>query len=155
LGGTSRTFATSSVLVARGISNAFRDFDYHQMMLSDAAGSDFLAPGWHPTNGFLLHPTLDPIAMVPMKGVLGTRQLPYEAYFHITVNPVASNETRVTVQTVAARVFSGFELKHSGMGFRSFNVQPVRREEESVLAAISKDIDSEQGKRRPENEQTK
>src|SRR2546421_7784105 len=52
--GTERVFAVPEGRALAAITNAFREVCYCQMILSVAVGQDWLAKGWHPTNGFLL-----------------------------------------------------------------------------------------------------
>src|SRR6266550_1140738 len=86
-GGTDRVFAANEGRVLAAITNAFGGLKYNQMMLIEAVGEDWLAEGWHPTNGLLLLPTLEPVAWIPTKGILGRRRLPYMAWFQITALP--------------------------------------------------------------------
>jgi hypothetical protein len=135
--GTECVFTASASEVGSAITNAFRLFKYHDLMLTDAIGSDYMAPTWHPTNGFLLLPTTSTLCTVPTAGVLGRRQLPYLATFHITVKPIATNQMMVAVRTVTAKVMDGITLGHAGTTGNTVAVPPVRQEEENVLAAIA------------------
>jgi hypothetical protein len=141
--GSKLTFHADEARIDAAITNAFDGLRYNQMMLSDAVGGDWLAEGWHPTNGFLLQPTLEPIACIPTRGVLGRRQLPYLAWFHITTSPIGQSQTLVTVRTVLAKVVDGVALGHAGTTRGTVKVDPVSREEERVLSAISKQIPKE------------
>jgi hypothetical protein len=138
--GTERIFAANDSEVRTAISNAFNQFKYHDLMLTDPIGSDWLAPGWHPTNGFLLLPTVGIVGMVPTIGILGKRELPYVATFHITVDALAANQTRVVVRTVIAKVVDGVALGHGGTPGNTKRVPPVRQEEENVLSAIAEQL---------------
>ena len=138
--GSERVFAVGEGQAVAAITNAFHGLQYHQMMLTEAVGEDFLAEGWHPTNGFLLLPTLEPTAGIPTKGLLGRRQLPYLAWFHITTAPIGQSQTTVSVRTVLAEVVDGVGLGHAGTTGGTVKVSPVRREEERVLAVISDQI---------------
>jgi len=131
--GTERIFTASQSEVASAITNAFRLFKYHDLMLTDPIGSDWMAPDWHPTNGFLLMPTVGIIGKIPTVGIFGKRELPYLATFHIRVDALTANQTRVVVRTVIAKVVDGLALGHS--------VPPVRQEEENVLSAIAEELD--------------
>ena len=139
--GTERVFPVSRDKAIAAITNAFAHFRYRQMMLTEAVGSDYLAAGWHPTDGFLLCPGSAPIATVRTKGVMGKRLLPYEAYFHITLTSVETNQTKISARTVLARVFDGITLTRSGTGPRPVGVPPIRSEEENVLGAIAAEFD--------------
>jgi hypothetical protein len=141
--GTQRTYPVSEAYALTAISNAFRLFSYNEMMLSEAVGEDWLAEGWHPTNGFLLQPTLEPTAYIPTKGLLGSRHLPYLAWFHITTTPTGPTQTTVSVRTVLAKVVDGITLGHAGTTGGTVKVAPVRREEERVLVAITEQIAKE------------
>jgi len=143
LRGTDRVFAANEGRVLAAITNAFGGLKYNQMMLSEAVGEDWLAEGWHPTNGLLLLPTLEPVAWIPTKGILGRRRLPYMAWFHITALPEGGNQTKVNVRTVRATVGDGISLDPHGGGRGSIKVAPVLSEEERVLAAISQQIPGE------------
>jgi hypothetical protein len=138
--GSSRTFWAKETQTMGAITNAFRLFRYHEMMLSDAVGTDYLAPDWHPTNGLILLPTTSIIAKVPSKGFFGTRQLAYVASFHITATAVDSNRTRVTVRTVTSKVMDGLAVGHGGVTPNLFSVKPVTREEQNVLDAIQAEL---------------
>jgi hypothetical protein len=138
--GTERVFPLPESQAVAAITNAFERLKYNQMMLSGAVGEDWLGEGWHPTNGFLLLPTLEPVAWIPTKGFLGRRRLPYMAWFHITALPEGTNQTKVNVRTVRASVGDGISLDPHGGGRGSVKVAPVRSEEERVLTAISEQI---------------
>jgi hypothetical protein len=144
--GTQRTFPISKAQATAAISNAFELARYNEMMLTEAVGGDWLAEAWHPTNGFLLQPTLEPTARIPTRGLLGRRQLPYLAWFHITTTPTGESQTTVSVRTVLAKVVDGIALGHGGTTGGTVKVAPVRREEERVLAAISEQIAKENEK---------
>jgi hypothetical protein len=139
-GGSGRVFATSETQALRAISNAFRLFRYHDMMLTEAVGSDSIAENWHPTNGFVLLPTLSVLATVPTRGVLGTRQLEYLATFHITTAPVGTNRTMINVRSVSGKVLDGIAFGNGGTVANAVKVRPIRREEENVLAAIELEL---------------
>ena len=138
--GTERIFAASESEVSSAITNAFRLFRYHDLMLTDPIGSDWMAANWHPTNGFLLLPTTSTIGTVPTVGFLGRRHLPYLATFHITFRSLSTNETTVGVRTVVAKVVDGITLGHAGTTGNTVVVPPVRQEEEKVLAAIADEL---------------
>ncbi len=139
-GGSQRTYPVSEAHAVAAITNAFRLFSYNEMMLTEAIGNDSLAEGWHPTNGFLLLPTLEPTARIATRGLLGHRQLPYLAWFHITTTAVGQSQTTVSVRTVLAKVVDGIALGRAGTTGGTVKVAPVRREEERVLAAISDQV---------------
>ncbi len=141
--GTERVFMASESEMGSAITNAFHFFKFHDLMLTDAIGSDWMAPNWHPTNGFLLIPTTSTIGTVPTAGVLGRRQLPYLATFHVTVRPVATNQMLVAVRTVTAKVVDGITLGHAGTTGNTVAVPPVRQQEEKVLAAIADELTSQ------------
>jgi hypothetical protein len=141
--GTQCTYPISEAHVIAAITNALGLARYNEMMLTEAVAGDWLAEGWHPTNGFLLRPTLEPTAHIPTKGLLGRRQLPYLAWFHITTTPIGQSGTTVSVRTVLAKVVDGVALGHAGTTGGTVKVAPVRREEERVLAAISDQIAKE------------
>lgn len=124
--GTARAFDASEEHVNSAITNAFGSGQYCDMLLGQAAGHDFLARGWHPTNGFLLQP-----------GIFS----PYRAYFHIVVVPLASNLTQVTVRTIKAEAVSGREPGvHGGWAFHFKTIRPIPEEEEKVEAAIAAEL---------------
>lgn len=144
-GGTSRILPATESAVAEAITNAFDLFKYHDMMLTDPIGEDWMARDWHPTNGFLLVPTVSTIATVPTKGLLGIRHLPYVATFHITLKLEGTNQTQVNVRTVTAKVLDGIGLGHGGSVANTANVPAVREEETNIIKAIEAEIKS--GKR--------
>ena len=144
--GSKRMIGVGEARALSVISNTFRLFRYRDMMLSDASGSDYLAPNWHPTNGFVLLPTVSVVGTVPIKGILGNRRLGYVATFHITTTPLATNETKITVRTVTAKVLDGIALGHGGTAANTASVPPIRQEEENVLNAIEVELDSQMGK---------
>jgi hypothetical protein len=81
--GTTRVFGPSEVETIAAITNAFGDLRYRGMKLDDAVGRQYLAPRWHPTNGFALFPLMaSAITNVPLGSVDGPR-VPYVACFHI------------------------------------------------------------------------
>lgn len=136
-GGSQRTYPISEARAIATITNAFGLARYNGMMLTEAVSGDWLAEGWHPTNGFLLLPALEPTARIPTKGLLGGRQLPYLAWFHITTTPNGQAGTTVSVRTVVAKVVDGVALGHAGTTLGTIKVAPVRIEEERVLGAVS------------------
>jgi hypothetical protein len=138
--GTERIFPVGESQTLTAITNAFEVFHYRQMMLTDAVGSDWMADDWHPTNGILLLPTLEPIASIPTRGLLGHRRLPYSATFHVTTSPAGTNQTKVNVRTVKACVRDGISLDPHGMGRGSIKVKSVRRVEEGILEAIANEL---------------
>lgn len=144
--GSERMIAVGESQALSVISNTFRLFHYHDMMLSDAPGSDYLAPNWHPTNGFVLLPTVSIVGTVPTKGILGNRRLGYVATFHITTTPLATNKTKITVRTVTSKVLDGIALGHGGTVANTASVAPIRQEEENILKAIEVELDSEMRK---------
>ncbi|SRR5258706_2281874 len=141
--GTEKVVAVSEPQVLTAISNAFRLFRYHDMMLPDAVGSDYMAVNWSPTNGSVLLPTLSALGTVSTRGIIGTRRLEYLATFHITTAPVSTNATRVNVRTVAAKVLDGITLGHGGTVANTVNVRPIRLEEDNVLRVIELELNSE------------
>ena len=101
--------------------------------------SDFdLVPGWHSTNGFVLYTFHESFTKVPMRRS-GGKSLPYIAYFHIDLTPLATNQTKVTVRTILSEVIDGRETLnlHGGEANHYRKVPPVRQEEERVVTAIA------------------
>jgi hypothetical protein len=139
--GTSRIFRVSEESLKLAITNAFDLFKYPGVLFTSPIGEDWMAPNWHPTNGYLLQNTGDPLAKVPMEGLFGRRNLRYRADFHVTIVRQTNNETVVNVRTVYARVLDGISLTHSGFGPGFIQVPPIRREEENVLSAIQKELE--------------
>ena len=105
-------------------------------MLSEPAGFENL------TNGLILIPTDGPIGQITTSGILGKRQLPYEAYFQIFVDSTSPNQTSVTVRTIIANAFDGIAFTHGGFGRRAVRVSPLIQEEENVLSEIARHVDS-------------
>ncbi|HTJ00013.1 MAG TPA: hypothetical protein VL527_14115 [Dongiaceae bacterium] len=134
--GTVRVFPVNEAHALGAISNAFQLAHYHEMMLCDAIGSDYLEENWHPTNGLVLLPTFENLGSVPTAGLLGSRKLEYSAVFYITTHPLDTNTTRVQVQTISPRIYDGLTIGHSGIVPKAVRTTPVRREEENVLNAI-------------------
>jgi hypothetical protein len=121
--GSVRAFEANEAEVDSAITNAFASGRYRDMMLSEAAGHDYLAHGWHPTNGYLLQP--------------GTGSL-YQGYFHIVVTPVTTNQTKVIVRTIKAEAVDGKEPGlHGGWAFHFREIHPVPQEETNILVAIA------------------
>ena len=131
-----RTFRATSEEVLEAISNAFENLRYHNMMLAPSHGFD-LIPGWSFTNGFVLVPSVKPVAMVPTKSQHPAITAPYFCYFHIRIEPEATNKTGVTVSTLMPRVVDGRTVGiHGGWADKYRDVPPVHQEEENVLGAI-------------------
>jgi hypothetical protein len=145
--GTSRRIHASEIEASNAITNAFKLFRYKGMMLTTAIGSDWLAPGWHATGGYLLIPAGGPIATIRTKGPFGRRELHYMPTFNIQATTVCSNETVITVHTVTAKVLDGLTVGHSGIVPNTFTVPAVQQEEDRVIDAIADHI--EQHGRRP------
>lgn len=143
--GVKKIFNASEVQVVRATTNAFRLFKYHEMMLTGARGSDYLARGWYFMNGFALIPTLSTLANVPTRGLLGRRHLPYVAAFHIVIIPQSTNVTMVRVRTVSSKLLDGITLTHSGTGRRSVDVPPIESEEQNVILAIVAELEAAGG----------
>ena len=102
------------------------------MLLGQAVGSDYLAKGWHPTNGFLLLP-----------GIFSS----YHAFFHVVVVPLAANQTKVLVRTVCAQAVDGKEPGvHGGWAFHFKEITPDPVEEQNVLAAIANELNAEKSR---------
>jgi hypothetical protein len=138
--GTSRSFLATAADAESAVTNAFAFFKYHDMMLTDPVGEDWMAADWHPTNGFLLVPTVSSLGVVPMKTILGRRSLEYIAAFHIVVKPLGKGETQVTVKTVTSKVIAGLAVSHGGITGNTIQIPPVRREEENILCAIAAEL---------------
>ena len=113
------------------------------MHLDSSVGSDYSDTDFHPTSGFILEPfsVSGAISKIPVIGILGKRDLPYVAHFHILAKPLSTDETEVTVRTIVANVIDGSE---PGVHVRWANhyrkVAPVRQEEVNVLSAISEQL---------------
>jgi len=126
--GVNRIFAVNESEANLAITNSFRNGQYNDMLLGPAVGSGELVRGWHPTNGFVLFPGT------------GTR---YYAYFYIVTAPLATNQTRVTVRTIEADVVDGKEPGvHGGWALHFKTIRPDQHEEENVMAAIDKELNS-------------
>ena len=124
--GTVRTLEASEEHVNSAIASALGSGRYCDMLLGPAAGHDYLARGWHPTNGFLLQP-----------GIYS----PYRAYFHIIVAHLAANQTQVTVRIILAEAVSSKEPGvHSGWAFHFKTIPPIPEEEGKVLAAVAAEL---------------
>jgi hypothetical protein len=134
--GISRQFPVGEADSIIAVTNAFDLFKYKGMLLEEAVGSDYLAENWHPTNGFLLDPQ-KAIAQVSMKGLFGHRTVPYMAWFHITITPLTSNRTDITVKTVVAKILDGLALGHGGTTKRTVRVPAIRQD---VMKAIEAEI---------------
>ena len=139
--GIEQTFAASESEVTLAIANAFGDSKYRKMILEPAVERAHWIRGWQPTNGFVLFSFHEPIADVPIVSIVGKKLAPYISYFHVVVTPLNSNETKVTVLTILSEVIDGKEIGvHSGWANHYRKVFPVRREEENVFVAISKQL---------------
>ena len=138
--GTERSFAVNESEMNRAVTNAFDLLRHNRMMLIPATDVRSLTPSRQPTNGYFLIPTGDPTARVRTTGVLGERQLPYEAFFYVGVSAVGTNKSKAVVTTVLARVFDGITLNHNGTGRRPVKFPPIKQEEEKILEEISKSI---------------
>ena len=136
--GTARIFDASEAETIAAITNAFADLRYRGMKLDNAVGRQYLAPRWHPTNGFVLFPLMaSSITNVPLGRVDGPR-VPYAACFHIITVPAGTNLTKVVVRTIVSEVIDGKEPGvHAQWAFHYRKVPPVRQEEENVIAALS------------------
>ena len=121
--GTVRVFSAPEAEVYSAITNAFGQGNYNDMVLSTAVGNDFLAHGWHPTNGFVLFP--------------GTGSS-YYAYFYLLPTAIRTNQTKVLVQTLESDVIAGKEPGvHGGSAFHFRKAKPDPHEETNVLDAIA------------------
>lgn len=126
--GTTNVFDADQATVQSAVTNAFAGGRYNDMLLSRAAGHDYLERGWHPTNGFLLQP--------------GPGS-PYQGYFHIVITPTVSNRTAVTVRTVKAEALAGKEPGvHGGWAFHFRRISPIPKEETNVLSAVQAQLQS-------------
>jgi hypothetical protein len=144
--GTSRVFPASAAETTAAITNAFANHRYRGMSLYNAAGQDYLVPGWHPSNGFALEPALSvdgSITNLPA-GMLMKKSVPYVAYFHIVTTPLGTDATSVTVRTILAEVIDGKEPGvHGGWANHYRKVHPMRQEEENVLAAVAEQLSTQ------------
>ena len=148
--GNERIFVANEIETSVAITSAFENFRYRDMMLYEAAKSDwdYLVRGWHPTNGFVLAPLLSAsgsITNIPIDPA-GNKRVPYVGYFHILVAPVATNRTMVSVRTVLSEVIDGRELSvHGGWANHYRKVPPIRQDEENVLLAIAEELSRAKG----------
>jgi len=139
--------ATNESGANTAISNAFGLGQYRRMHLYEVKKSewDYLVKDWHPTNGFILFPLIGPITNVAVKGLIGTKNLPYVPYFHITVWPVSTNKSKVIIRTVLAKVVDGKELGiHTTWANHYRVVSPILQEETNVLKAIAREFNNEE-----------
>ena len=150
--GSERIFSANEIETAAAITNALGNFRYRDLMLYEAAKSDwaYIVRGWHPTNGFVLAPILNAsgsITNVPIDRA-GKKRVPYVGYFHILVAPVATNQTVVTVRTVLSEVIDGKEISvHGGWANHYRKVPPIRQEEQDVLLAIAEELSGAKGEK--------
>lgn len=143
--GTERTFAADQGKTTSAVKAAFDELRHHSMMIEPVDASQSTAD-WHVTNGFLLIPTTEPVSFVSLKKG-GETDVPYFGTFHIAINSMGTNLTKVTVTTIRAKVIIGKTVNvHGGWANRYREIPPVRREEENVLNAIASKLADEKMK---------
>jgi len=140
--GTARIVAAAKTQTILAITNAFAEFSYRGMALHIGVESEETLPSIKAMNSFELRAMHEPIAKVPLD-IARTKWVPYIADFQITLKPLNSNQTKIIVQTLYSEVLDGKEPGvHTEWANHYRSVPPVRQEEENVLAAIEKALES-------------
>jgi hypothetical protein len=138
--GTSQVLDFTLPQVEKALTNAFALGKYYGMPFLEVTNSDwdYLAPNWHPRNGYILYEG-DPIARIPLDTGI---TVPYRATFYITLqSQLEIKKTKITIRTMQAEVIDGQEQGvHGGQASHSRIITPVRQEEQAVIEAILKQL---------------
>jgi hypothetical protein len=119
---------------AAAITNLFEERYYRGMIVIELSPT---MSEYGLTNGWDAETTTSELTKITK----GKKTLPYFAQFHITAEPVGTNQCKIAVRTLKSWVHDGKEIGiHGGWAHHDVDVPPVLQEETNLLFQIAREL---------------